>query len=81
MSTEVHGHEVMQMMIQSGLTYTRATLRAAIIEKFGAEARFHTCSADGMTPDELINFLEMRGKFLAADSENFSLPADRMCNH
>lgn len=69
------------MMIDSGLTYTRDSLRTAIITKFGAEARFYTCSADGMTPDELISFLEMRGKFLAADSENFSLPADRMCNH
>ena len=26
-------------------------------------------------------YAEARGKFLAADSENFSLPADRMCNH
>jgi len=81
MNTEVHGHEVMRMMIESGRTYTRASLRAAIVGKFGEETRFHTCSAEGMTADELISFLEMRGKFLAADTESFSLPADRMCNH
>lgn len=41
----IHGHEVLQMMISSGESYTVATLEAAIIDRFGKEVRFHTCSA------------------------------------
>ena len=34
----IHGHEVLQMMISSGESYTVATLEAAIIVRFGKEA-------------------------------------------
>ncbi len=57
MAERVHGHEVMAMMVESGTGYTRESLRAAIVERFGPDTRFYTCSADRMTPDELITFL------------------------
>ena len=71
----------MSMMIASGLTYTRESLIAAIVERFGAGARFYTCSASGMTPDELINFLAERGKFGPDISGDLSMAQDRMCQH
>lgn len=80
MPEQVHGHEVMQMMIDDGRIYTRAMLRAAIVDRFGEETRFYTCSAQGMTADELVTFLERRGKFIA-DGEGFRTEADRMCQH
>jgi probable metal-binding protein len=80
MSNSIHGHDVMQMMMESGTTYTVATLRAAIVQRFGADARFHTCSADNLTPDELIEFLAGRGKFTPADG-GFVTGADKMCAH
>ena len=45
----IHGHEVLNMMIESGEQYTHASLEAAIKARFGEQARFHTCSAEGMT--------------------------------
>ncbi len=80
MPRQIHGHEVMAMMIESGKPYTRETLRAAIVARFGAGARFYTCSAEDMTPDELITFLEARGKFVAADG-GFQTDATKMCDH
>ena len=80
MGEKVHGHEVMRMMIASNETYTRQSLRQAIHDRFGTETRFHTCSADGMTAEELIDFLESKGKFLFQGSE-FTTHADRMCDH
>ncbi len=78
----VHGHEVMEMMIASGESYTRDTLRAAIHEKFGQATRFFTCSAEQMTADELIDFLESRGKFQPTDgSEGFQTDPSKICNH
>jgi probable metal-binding protein len=80
MREQVHGHDVMAMMIESGKVYTRASLRAAIIERFGAEARFYTCSAENMTPDDLIAFLRARGKFVEA-AEGFKTDQGKMCDH
>ncbi|MFY9329202.1 MAG: YecH family metal-binding protein [Georgfuchsia sp.] len=78
MSEQIHGHEVMHMMMEDGRAYTKATLRSAIVERFGVEARFFTCSAADMTAEELIDFLMSRGKFLA-EGDGFRTEAGRMC--
>jgi len=80
MPDQIHGHEVMKMMLESDTPYTKATLRSAIVDRFGNETRFHTCSAENMTPDELITFLEERGKFVEA-GEGFTTEPDRICDH
>jgi probable metal-binding protein len=75
---EIHGHEVMQMMLASGKTYTRESLAADISAKFGASARFYTCSAENLTAEGLISFLEARGKFVP-QGQGFQTSADLMC--
>jgi len=80
MTTQVHGHEVMQMMLDLDRSFTRDSLREAIQERFGAETRFFTCSAHDMTADELIDFLAQKGKFVG-DNSGFNTEADRICKH
>ena len=80
MSEEIHGHAVMDMMMESSASYTKETLRLAIDARFGPNARFRTCSAEHMTAVELIEFLEARGKF-AARTDGFTIERDRMCAH
>ena len=63
----IHGHEVLNMMIESGEQYTHASLEAAIKARFGEQARFHTCSAEGMTAGELVAFLAAKGKFIPSE--------------
>ena len=53
---------------------------AARVERFGEDARFHSCSASGMDVPAVIAFLESRGKFVARD-EGFNTAPDRICNH
>lgn len=60
----IHGHEVLQMMISSDESYTVATLEAAIIARFGKEARFHTCSAENLSAAELVAFLQKKASLL-----------------
>jgi probable metal-binding protein len=67
MNKHIHGHEVMKMMLGSGRVFTRESLRSAIQKNFGIDTRFFTCSAENMTADELIDFLNTRGKFLLED--------------
>lgn len=77
---EIHGHEVMHMMLESQQSFDAASLEAAIHERFGESARFCTCSASGMTARELIEFLAARGKFVPA-GEGFSTAAEKICDH
>ncbi|MCF7824620.1 MAG: YecH family protein [Candidatus Marinimicrobia bacterium] len=77
---KIHGHEVMHMMVNSGKSYSRETLRSAIHENFGAETRFFTCSAENMNADELIQFLESKGKFQPAEG-GFTTAPEKICNH
>lgn len=80
MESEIHGHEVIDMMLASNEAYTRDSLATAIRQKFGAETRFYTCSASNMTPEELVTFLEERGKFQPRD-DGFTIDPDRVCSH
>ncbi len=77
---KVHGHEVMHMMVNAQTSYSRDSLRAAIHNKFGEDTRFHTCSAEGMDADDLINFLEQKGKF-HTEGSGFTTAPEKICNH
>ena len=79
MTESIHGHEVMRKMIDSGQVYTEDSLRIAIEQWFGQSACFHTCSADGMTADELIAFLAARRKFYSED-EGFKVNEAEICD-
>lgn len=80
MSQSIHGHEVMEMMLEKGGTFTRASLMQAMAERFGADARFHTCRASEMDAAALIDFLAARGKFIDS-AEGFQTHADKICKH
>lgn len=76
-----HGHEVLDMM--QGNSYSSPEdLIEAIINKFGPDERFYTCSAENMTAAELVQFLTERGKFMpAADGGNFTADPSKRCHH
>ncbi len=69
------------MLAAAPRSYTRASLRAAILERFGAQTRFHTCSARDMTADELIDFLAAREKFVEHASGDLEADPTRRCDH
>lgn len=60
----IHGHEVLHMILSSKVTFTKRSLIEAIHQRFGEEARFHTCSAENMTATELVAFLEKKENLL-----------------
>ncbi|MCF7809042.1 MAG: YecH family protein [Candidatus Marinimicrobia bacterium] len=76
----IHGHAVMEMMVASDKDYTHDTLKEDILTRFGPDTRFFTCSAEGMTADELITFLEQKGKFVNQGA-GFSTLKEKICNH
>jgi probable metal-binding protein len=80
MPDQIHGHDVLEMMTASKQAYTRESLREAIIARFGADARFHTCSAENMDAAALIEFLARRGKFTGGPG-GFSVDPAKVCQH
>ncbi len=74
--TQIHAHEILRMM--EGNTYTTASLKEAIINKFGIDARFNTCSAEGMNADAIIDFLANKGKFKSLDN-GFTMDIAKVC--
>lgn len=76
---QLHAHEVLHMM--EGNSYSEASLKEAIVSKFGKEQLFYTCSAGNMNVDELIEFLKAKGKFMPADGNGFTVDKSKVCNH
>ena len=75
---EIHAHEVLHMM--EGNSYSKATLKEAIKNKFGAYARFYSCCAENMDIDTLITFLKSKGKFMPTDN-GFTVDISKVCEH
>ena len=74
----IHGHEVLDMM--QGHSYSEKSLLEAIIEKFGADARFYTCSAENLTAQGLIDFLKEHGKFKPM-GDGFTVDTIKVCEN
>jgi probable metal-binding protein len=75
-----HGHEVMRMMLEAERAFSREELVAAIQERFGRDATFFTCSAEGLDAEGIVSFLEARGKFVGRPGE-YGMSPDKICNH
>lgn len=78
--SSIHGHEVLNMMIDSDESFSTASLIAAIEQRFGADARFHTCSQQDLTAAQLVDFLASRGKFIPSDN-GFNTHSSKICQH
>ena len=77
---DIHAHEVMRLMLELDTDFSRASLTRAIVERFGSDAKFHSCSEAGMDVHAVIDFLESRGKFVAR-ADGFNTAQDKICNH
>lgn len=77
---DIHAHEVMRMMLELDTDFSRESLNRAITERFGANAKFHSCSQAGMGVNAVIDFLESRGKFVTR-ADGFNTAQDKICNH
>ena len=78
--SSIHGHEIMHLIHDTKPRHTRATLAAAVAERFGVDATFHTCSATSLTLDGLLSFLIERGKVVEQEGQ-LMMNIAKMCNH
>lgn len=67
MSESIHGHQVMEMMANSGKTFSQSELIVNIASVFGDNARFHTCMDSNLTSQMLIDFFTAKGKIIQSE--------------
>ncbi|ESE40416.1 YecH family metal-binding protein [Shewanella decolorationis] len=80
MSDSIHGHDVMALMVAQENPLLKPEFIALMAQTFGDNARYHTCSAEDLTAEELISLLLSKGKMLESE-QGLTLVAGRQCNH
>ncbi len=78
--SDIHAHEILEMMIASGKTYSNESLAEDIISKFGPDSTFHTCSGHGLDAYDIVQHLWGKGKFTGNPDSFVFLPGSR-CGH
>lgn len=76
--TQVHAHEVLNLVGDNDGQLTRPELSARIESTFGADARFFACFGENLTIDELLPALFERQKLAETDGK-LQLLRHNMC--
>ncbi|WP_260261996.1 YecH family metal-binding protein [Vibrio intestinalis] len=77
--SEIHAHNVLNMLADNPMN--EQEIRAAVTREFGEDAKFHTCSKQGMDIETLLSFLIQRQKVVQVEGDKWVLNAARMCSH
>lgn len=80
MASSIHGHEILEHIIAAGGTVRLPALEAFATMSFGGDATYYTCSSEGMTFPQLMEFLASRNK-LRIDDGLVTVFAENMCRH
>ncbi|WP_461536455.1 YecH family metal-binding protein [Spongorhabdus nitratireducens] len=62
MSRSNHGRKVLEIVREAEQALSREMLLQEMNNRFGEGAEFHTCSAQGMTGEELVELFLGKGK-------------------
>jgi probable metal-binding protein len=58
----VHGHDLLALLAERPDGFTAEDLGSAILERFGSGVRFHTCSRQDMTSEEVLMLFFSKGR-------------------
>lgn len=77
MTTEIHAHNVLNLLSEK--TLTREELTQELAQMYGTEARFHTCKLNGLDLDGLLKFFLKMEKVVLVD-DKLCTNRERVCN-
>ena len=80
METVIHAHDVLGMVAESPDGMPLQELRVVLNSKYGPEVRFTNCADAKFTVDELLVFLESRGK-ISVNEGVARVNGQMVCNH
>ena len=79
-TNNIHGHDLLRLVQQANPPFTRAALEDEARRRWGADARYCTCSTADMTLTEMLDFLLARQKLALIQGQLHAILAN-MCNH
>jgi probable metal-binding protein len=74
----IHGHEILNHLLQHEPTPEK--LKKHVLKVYGPEARFYTCSDEGLSLEELLAFLKERGKYVLLEGKMVA-DTEKICQH
>lgn len=78
-TNNIHGHEVLRLIGDAEVPFTRKSVVEHALRVWGANARFCTCSSSDMGIDDLLDFLMSRGKVVVSDQGTLSIDRGEIC--
>lgn len=63
----VHAHDLLDLIASRKEGWQPGELLLEVEKRFGANVRFHTCSMDGLSIADLLEFVQSRGKVILRD--------------
>ena len=79
MNESIHGHRVLEILEGSDNPLSIEQLREVVVDRYGEDARFHTCSSQSMPFEELLVFLSDRNKVFEVNGRIDAAP-NRSCH-
>lgn len=76
----IHGHKLLNHILDLGGSEPCDELRSWASSTHGLDAQYHTCSAQGLSFDSLLQFLLDRNKIEISDNR-VRVIADHVCSH
>ncbi len=80
MIQSVHGRSVLKLIAESDSSLSRAELMQAMESEFGADSEFHTCSAKGLSGEQLLTLFLGKGKLVETEGK-ITAEACKTCSH
>jgi probable metal-binding protein len=77
----LHGHDVLYLLLEAEGPLSPEAMLERVTARFGPDARYHTCSAEGMDARTLLAFLMERGKIVPAPGGGYVVAGHRICKH
>lgn len=81
MENVVHAHDVLHKVAECNDGIGLEELQTHLNEQYGQAVRFTNCADARFTIDELLLFLESRGKIFVDERGIARINAARVCNH
>ena len=76
---EIHGHEVIYFLVDSGPTPQQAFIEN-LIEHFGDKTTYYTCSAKNLNAYGIVDLLIIKGKFIKT-ANGLTTDIGKVCKH
>ncbi|GAL23379.1 YecH family metal-binding protein [Vibrio maritimus] len=78
MTTSIHAHKVLNLLREQPMS--REQLEQTVLDQFGADATFRTCSREGFDLEALLAFFIEKQKVIENEGL-WTLNIERVCSH